>query len=638
MDIDNTRISQGLNRFPETGKPSSTPENSSKDVAPKDLVDLGSKPQTPQNEKELTVLFYMHGQYKDLHRTTASTFFKIENSGSDENVNIVAQLGRAKQDEPDKEPQHIDGDWSGVRRYYVSKHDHSDTSMTIDQWKDVEKKLPNNPLAHYSLGDAYQENGEKEIARQEYGKAKELGMLKYMEDSKSPESKKIDEEIEAATKPYEDACNEKKVFGSKPVEVLSEDTKMGDPSTLKDFVTWGMKNYPAKHYVLVVTGHGGAWIGALEMSPSAMSNAIKDGVQQAAKDTSKDKKLDTFLFNSCYMGNMEAAYEMKGTADINLSSENYSRGNMLMDWTDHIDRIEKNIKEKGEFDPKAFAKDFVEYYRAEGKEIRENYPEFTRWKESYLTLTAIDTKNLDKLVAEWKNFVTSCMANNVPENILFKDFNASQGFNSSAFNPAQTIFAFYDMIKDIGDIMKHVKENPSIPEPVKAQAEKVEEAIKNSVLAEQHEGKDMDNATGLTVWAPTNAVDIAFMSKRYEEENVPQFAMASGYLPLLKDAMKGADKNALKEFMNDSQLIKNINQVLGDKTATLTDSEKKVLGDAKDILTKHSLELKEKLDLTIPKRTSMSAQAHEEEPDYELYGEIGRGLVDEHKEGLNDIE
>jgi hypothetical protein len=37
------------------------------------------------------------------------------------------------------------------------------------------------------------------------------------------------------------------------------ETNMGDPAVLQDFVTWGIKKYPAEHYLLVLWNHGAGW-------------------------------------------------------------------------------------------------------------------------------------------------------------------------------------------------------------------------------------------------------------------------------------------------------------------------------------------------------------------------------------------
>jgi len=42
------------------------------------------------------------------------------------------------------------------------------------------------------------------------------------------------------------------------VQTLGE-TNMGDPRVLGDFVTWGISNYPAAHYLVVLWNHGAGW-------------------------------------------------------------------------------------------------------------------------------------------------------------------------------------------------------------------------------------------------------------------------------------------------------------------------------------------------------------------------------------------
>ena len=37
------------------------------------------------------------------------------------------------------------------------------------------------------------------------------------------------------------------------------ETNAGDPDVLASFVDWGTKNYPARHYALVVWNHGNGW-------------------------------------------------------------------------------------------------------------------------------------------------------------------------------------------------------------------------------------------------------------------------------------------------------------------------------------------------------------------------------------------
>ena len=44
------------------------------------------------------------------------------------------------------------------------------------------------------------------------------------------------------------------------LESLGE-VNMGDPNTLVDFALWTVENFPAEHYALFLSDHGGAWTG-----------------------------------------------------------------------------------------------------------------------------------------------------------------------------------------------------------------------------------------------------------------------------------------------------------------------------------------------------------------------------------------
>jgi hypothetical protein len=84
--------------------------------------------------KDWTVLMYIAGD-NDLEPYAAKMMQQVEaKCGSTDNVNVVAQLGRMEQGELKKlyatqgrkyKPTNIDGDWGGIRRYFVTKQDGS---------------------------------------------------------------------------------------------------------------------------------------------------------------------------------------------------------------------------------------------------------------------------------------------------------------------------------------------------------------------------------------------------------------------------------------------------------------------------------------------------------------------------------
>ncbi|MCE7989297.1 MAG: hypothetical protein DYG89_49725 [Caldilinea sp. CFX5] len=62
--------------------------------------------------------------------------------------------------------------------------------------------------------------------------------------------------------------NDLETLGSQEVADLGE-INMADPRTLIDFVTWGVKNYPADKYVLILSDHGLGWPGGWNDASSA---------------------------------------------------------------------------------------------------------------------------------------------------------------------------------------------------------------------------------------------------------------------------------------------------------------------------------------------------------------------------------
>jgi len=99
-----------------------------------------------------------------------------------------------------------------------------------------------------------------------------------------------------------------------------------DPKVLKDFLTWGMKEYPAQNYLIIPFGHGGGSGGLItdEGAGPDCAMTLKD-FGQAVKDAETaagvDKSRVVMAMKSCQMGQIEVAYEMKDSVDFLLASQ-----------------------------------------------------------------------------------------------------------------------------------------------------------------------------------------------------------------------------------------------------------------------------------------------------------------------------
>lgn len=88
---------------------------------------------------------------------------------------------------------------------------------------------------------------------------------------------------------------------------------MAEPGTLKEFIRWGVTNFPADHYMLILAGHGAGLVGLMpdytHGCPHIMSIVgLKYALDRAAIATGRP--LDILLLDTCYMNMVEIIYQL----------------------------------------------------------------------------------------------------------------------------------------------------------------------------------------------------------------------------------------------------------------------------------------------------------------------------------------
>jgi len=106
---------------------------------------------------------------------------------------------------------------------------------------------------------------------------------------------------------------------------------MGDPSTLADFITWGVKNYPADRTMLVFWDHGGgtlAGVCADELYVNKKTGATDTlTLPEMAKALKKaNHHFDLVGFDTCLMATLETAQTVEPWADYLVASEESEPG------------------------------------------------------------------------------------------------------------------------------------------------------------------------------------------------------------------------------------------------------------------------------------------------------------------------
>jgi len=178
----------------------------------------------------------------------------------------------------------------------------------------------------------------------------------------------------------------------------------GDPKRLNEFIEWGVKNYPAQHYALVLWNHGQGWDdtdifaderyrGLRRLASSrvrhalfhtpvrhAMKGAINDPelrailiddnakdfldnleMKQVVADTAKllNRNLDLLGMDACLMSMIEVGYQIHQSVDFTVGSEQTEPGN---GWP--YDKILDKLVHNPEMTPQDLSTVIVDQYLA----------------------------------------------------------------------------------------------------------------------------------------------------------------------------------------------------------------------------------------------------------------------------------
>jgi len=96
---------------------------------------------------------------------------------------------------------------------------------------------------------------------------------------------------------------------------------MSDPDTLRDFITWSVKNYPAERYALIVADHGFGWQGIAIDNTDFMRTMSVKHLRQAIEES--QVHFDLLSLDACTMQMIEVADELRYTgADVLVGTEN----------------------------------------------------------------------------------------------------------------------------------------------------------------------------------------------------------------------------------------------------------------------------------------------------------------------------
>jgi len=100
---------------------------------------------------------------------------------------------------------------------------------------------------------------------------------------------------------------------------------MSNYQTLRDFLVYGVTNYPAQNYMVIIDDHGAGWPGSCvdeqNGSGSLMSMVNMKNAFTGALSSTDIGKFDIITFHCCLMSMVEVAYQLRTCADYMVASE-----------------------------------------------------------------------------------------------------------------------------------------------------------------------------------------------------------------------------------------------------------------------------------------------------------------------------
>jgi hypothetical protein len=486
------------------------------------------------NEKELTVLYYMQGARDAAGETLANQLVELENIGSTDDINLVAQYDRKIPQDMNPEDL-VDNGWEGVRRYFITRNDNPELKpITLERLLEIEREYPDNPNFSEAIAKKFKDAGNTEKAQKYWNnsvKAKELeekGIQLYDINDKIKEwHSVVEDEFGGKARFLDnllgfDRAGEKNIT-SKVLENLPEVRDGEGPESLQDFVEWGMQNFPAKNYVLVINSHGGASKGCQDISPAEMSDALTAGVNNANEKSGRDDSLDAIIFGACMMGSLEVVSELKDNTDVIIAPQGLAGDTANYQWDDIIRKVQKNIDKRNNFDVKEFANEFVNHFR-----VDDNNEFDVKYYKGYGDLSAVDTSKIPDLLESFNELLETCEKEGVTDAQLFRAVANSEGFRRDLNRDDYLVRDYSTQVKDFGTFLSNLQKTDDLPATVKTAADKTQKNLRQSIIAKKHtrghlynlQG-EVRNATGLSIWAPENTVD--FDSYSSYTNNVPTF-------------------------------------------------------------------------------------------------------------------
>jgi hypothetical protein len=264
------------------------------------------------------------------------------------------------------------------------------------------------------------------------------------------------------------------------------EVNMGDPGTLTDFVLWGVANYPANHYLLVIWNHGSGFKAPIDSVHRDISYDDTFGASISIPELASSlsgikaflgRNLDIVGMDACLMAMVEVAHEIRNYADYMVASQETEP---LDGWPYHL-----------------FLQRLIDSPTALPEQLsRWIVYDYAGAYTSPVTQSAVDLVELPALTAAIDVFARAMIE-------------GMEGVGGGGIKTAlqqirlKTHAFYYSDYRDLYHFAQNVAaDTEKMTLPIIAAAESVLSALGASIVANGVNGALLGNAGGLSIWLP----------------------------------------------------------------------------------------------------------------------------------------
>jgi len=265
----------------------------------------------------------------------------------------------------------------------------------------------------------------------------------------------------------------------------------------KDFLKWGVHQYPANHFAVVTWGHGRGWV--LQNSEHILFNVkeLKNALESILNEELQGRRLDAYISDACYMQSAEVVAELAPTSRFLIGSA------QAQPYIGLPYRAIMDVLNSGDlaYSPLAMTDEVGEFVRFIPTAFKKS---MTGKREAdWISLTAVETDQVGgALLPALKDLGQA-----------FSDLlQMESGFHGVLLDSIKSVPSYMGGIKDLGKFIGEVDRmtNGSNRQNLEKALFSVKAALARSVRARVL-GSEYDNDfAGISVWLP-EARDEYFM-------------------------------------------------------------------------------------------------------------------------------